>query len=403
MNRLVINELLKKVFLIGSCLLSCTSVLYTQNKLNIGNADNNTNKNNRFRYIELRTHTGFHAYTGNDDLKEFLETGYGSLEVRIGWQPTKEDHWASQYGYPSYGFGIYSGFVGSPQIFGKPNAVYGFIKFHLGSDDKRNVFSIEPALGLTYNLEAFDSEENPLNNAIGARMAVYLNLKFGWTYKWTREIDITYGFDGTHMSNGRIYTPNYGLNMMGIHLGLSYHYNPDQRKVNNDIYSSIDLLPVRFKRPHKKANTKFSKNNNFINFYAAIGTVQSYADQGTSIRFNAYSGVVEYQHKFNNMHSVSAGFDYFFDGSLIEDFPNDNSKRNHYGVHAGYDFMFYNFTVTGHIGTYLNKNETKPAIFFRPALRYNISKRVYAQVGLKARGFAADWVEFGLGIRPFKW
>lgn len=366
------------------------------------NAQDKTDKN-RFRYIEVRTHAGFHAYTGNDGLDEFLATGYGAIEARVGWQPFSKDHWASQYGYPSYGFGVYSGFVGSPQIFGKPNALYGFINFRTKDDTNRNVFSIEPALGLTYNLEKYDSVENPLNNAIGARMAVYFNLKFGWEYKWTREMDLTYGFDATHFSNGRLYTPNYGLNMIGIHLGLRYHYNPNQRKILDDVYANNGLLPVRFKRPKKTPNTKVTENANSLNVYGAISSVQSYADQGTDRRFNAYSAVLEYQHKFNNMHGVTAGFDYFFDGSLIQDFPNQPKKRHHVAVHGGYDFMFYNFTITGHLGVYLNENPTKPFYFFRPALRYDVTKRFYAQVGLKARGFAADWVEFGVGFRPFKW
>ncbi|WGH75122.1 acyloxyacyl hydrolase [Tenacibaculum tangerinum] len=357
----------------------------------------------RYRFIEFRAHTGFHSYTGNVDLEPFLESGYGALELRVGWQPSKKDHWAAQYGYPAYGFGVYSGFVGSPQIFGKPNALYGFMRFYIDSSEKRNVFTIEPAVGLTYNLEPYDSEENPLNNAIGAKMAVYFNLKFGWVYKWTHDMDITYGFDATHFSNGRMYTPNYGLNMIGINLGLSYNYNPDQRKVNNDVYSQSPLLPIRFKRPRKTPNTKIEKGANSINLYGAISTVQNYEDQGTSIRYPAYSVVAEYQHKFNNMHSISAGFDYFFDGSLALQYPDDPSKRHHVGIHAGYDFMFWRMTIIGHIGTYLNENKTKPPLFFRPALRYDVTPWLYTQVGLKARGFAADWVEFGIGIRPFKW
>ncbi|WP_369048755.1 acyloxyacyl hydrolase [Tenacibaculum sp. UWU-22] len=357
----------------------------------------------RFRYVEVRGHTGFHAYTGNDDLKTFMESGYGSVEVRFGWQPYGEGHWSEQYAYPSYGFGLYKGFLGSPEIFGEPSALYGFIKFHLTDDHRRNIFSIEPAFGLTYNLEPYNPDTNPFNNAIGARMAIYFNLKFGWSYKWTREMDVTYGFDATHMSNGRTFTPNWGLNMLGINLGVSYNYNPDQRKISNDVYSSTNLLPVRYKRPGKKKNTKYTQNNNFINVYGAISTVQTYEDVGTDKRFMAYSVVSEFQHKFNNMHSVSAGLDYFFDGSLEEKYPDNPSKRNHYGIHGGYDFMFYKFTIVGQIGVYLNKNETKPFYFFRPALRYNVADWFYLQLGLKARGFAADWVEAGLGFRPFNW
>ncbi len=359
---------------------------------------------NRYRYVEIRGHTGFHAYTGSDDLKPFLDSGYGAVDVRIGWQPSNASSWASKYGYPSFGLGFFTGAVGSPQIFGKPNAIFGFSKFHLSKDYRRNIFNIEPAVGLTFNLEPYDPVTNPLNNAIGARMAVFFNLRFGFTYKLTREIDITYGLEAIHMSNGRIVTPNWGLNMIGIHLGMSYNFNPDQRNTENyNIYDNDKLLPVRYLRPKKEKNEKYTENNNFINIYGALGTVQSYADQGTDVRFNAYTVLLQYQHKFNNMHSVSAGFDYLFDGSLIENYPDDPSKRNHYAIHAGYDFMMYRFTIMAHLGFYLNENKTKLPYYFRPALRYDINKWFYAQVGLKAKGFAADWVEFGVGFRPFNW
>ncbi len=358
--------------------------------------------NNRYRYITLRTHAGFHAYSGSDYVSALLKKGYSAVEARIGWQPTNKSKWAKYYGYPSYGFGVYSGFLGDPLIFGKPNALYGFMKFHLTDDWRKNVFSIEPALGLTYNLEPFNPETNPLNQAIGAKMAVYLNVKFGWNYKINRELDLIYGFDFTHMSNGRLYTPNYGLNMVGINVGVDYHYNPDQRKRNSNIYVNDSLLPVRYLRPNKTPNYKLDKSND-INVYGAIGSVQTYRDQGTDVRYTTWSGVLEWQHHFNQAHSITGGFDYFYDGSLIEDYPDDKSQLSHFAVHAGYDLSIWKLTILAHLGTYLKPNPTKPPIFFRPALRYNFNNWMYAQVGLKARGFAADWVEWGIGFKPFRW
>ena len=48
-----------------------------------------------------------------------------------------------------------------------------------------------------------DPETNPTNDAIGSRVTVYFNLNFGWTYKWTKEMDIVYGIDFTHFSISR--------------------------------------------------------------------------------------------------------------------------------------------------------------------------------------------------------
>lgn len=379
-------------------LLCLPSVFFAQNPL-YTRVNDPTENQGRFRTLEIRGHTGGHMY-GGETLTSKLESGYGALEVRYAWQSRDEEIWG-KYGYPSYGVGLYSGFLGDPEIFGNPNAVFGFINFPVSNPARRNQFAIEPSLGLTYNLNPFDPESNPLNDAIGARMAVYFDLNFGWAYRWTPEMDITYGIDFSHFSNGRSFTPNWGLNMLGINVGLRYHYNADQHRTEKGMYPD-NRLQSRYLRSEKTPNVKVEKNQS-VNVYFALGTVQTEEGAGTDTRYGTFSLVLDYQHKFNNMHSVSAGVDYFVDNSLKETYPEGDGKNSLVGIHAGYDFMFWRLTTLLHGGTYITDKLGKEALFLRPAIRYNINKWAYAQVGLKTIGFAADWVEFGIGFRPFRW
>ena len=381
-----------------SLMLGLLSGLNAQEPLyrKVGNSDENQG---RFRNIELKGHTGTHLYSGNT-LTTKLSSGYGALEFRYAWQSRDDEVWG-KYGYPSYGIGFYSGFVGDPQVFGNPNALFAFINFPISRPARRNVFGISPSLGLTYNLQPFNPETNPLNDAIGARMAVYFSLNFGWAYKWTPEMDITYGIDFTHFSNGRTFTPNYGLNMFGVNLGLRYHYNTDQQRIDKQMYPD-ELLQSRFNRSVKTPN-EVVPDNQSINTYFALGTVQTEQGAGTDTRYGVFAFVLDYQHKFNNMHSVSGGLDFFVDNSLKETNPNGDGKTSLVGIHGGYDFMFWRMTVLAHMGTYLTDNLGKDPLFLRPAIRYDINKWAFAQVGLKTIGFAADWVEFGIGFRPFRW
>lgn len=384
--------------LIYAFLLCFPIGLFSQNPLYSKVGDPADNQG-RFRSLEIRGHTGGHMY-GGETLTSKLESGYGALEVRYAWQSRDEDLWG-KYGYPSYGVGLYAGFLGDPEIFGNPNAVFGFVNFPISNPTRRNQFNIEPSLGLTYNLEPFDPENNPLNDAIGARMAVYFDLNFGWAYRWTPDMDITYGIDFSHFSNGRSFTPNWGLNMLGINVGLRYHYNADQHKNYKGMYPE-DRLQSRYMRSEKTPNVKVEKNQS-VNVYFALGTVQTEEGAGTDTRYGTFSLVLDYQHKFNNMHSVSAGLDYFVDNSVKETYPEGDGKNSLVGIHAGYDFMFWRLTTLLHGGTYITDKLGKEDLFLRPAIRYNINKWAYAQVGLKTIGFAADWVEFGIGFRPFRW
>lgn len=353
----------------------------------------------RFRFMEVRGHTGYHLYAG-DLLNEAVNDGYGALEFRYGWQSKDPDKWPSRYGYATYGVGYYSGFVGNPEILGKPNAVFGFVNFPLSNPSKRNVLETGLSLGLTYNLEPYNEETNPINDAIGSPFAVYFNLNFGAAYKMTRELDLVYGLDFTHFSNGRMTTPNYGFNMYGLNLGLRYHYNADQKFVDSDVYSE-KLLPARFKRPEGVKSTKLHESS--IEVYLAGGTVQNEEDKGTYKRYGVFSGVLDYRFKFNTMHAVVAGFDYFWDGSLETEYP-ETKDQVLTGLHVGYDFMFGKFAVRLHGGAYLTDDKGKTPSYLRAGFRYDIADWIFAQIGVKTKNTSrADWVEFGIGFTPFKW
>src|SRR5690554_4404260 len=237
------------------------------------------NTKNSFKYLEVKSQFG--AFMKSDNMLSehgLLDHGYGGVILKMGWQPTNPEGWASKYNYPSYGVGFYSGFLSDAQVFGNPNAVYGFIRFPLSHPESRNEFAIEPALGITYKLNPYHSETNPLNDAIGARMAVYFNLNFGFTYKWTRELDLLYGIDFSHFSNGSTYKPNSGLNLYGINVGLRYNYNRRQLAENKDIYSD-KVFPARFRRPERTAMDLTS--GKAISIYVAGGLAQSDEMMGT--------------------------------------------------------------------------------------------------------------------------
>lgn len=358
------------------------------------------NQNGNFKSISIRALSGAHLYSG-EGLVEKVSYGYGALDLRFAWQTSVDNQWAKDTGFASYGAGFYTASVGDPKIFGNPTAIYGFANFFLSNPNKRNAFEISPALGLTYHLEPYNAETNPLQDAIGSRMAVYFNVNFGAAFHLNRETDLLYGIDFTHYSNGRTFTPNYGLNLFGLNLGMRYHFNREQNKLDPDLYTT-NVLPARYKRPERPSTEK----NDFrqsIDLYAGIGTVQNYADQGTQIRYGTFSGVLDYRRYFNRMHGFTAGLDLFFDNSLAESYENVND-RYLLGIHGGYDLMFWKFDIRVQVGTYISNDRGKGGFFMRPALQYEISKGFFAQVGLKTKnGAAADWIEFGVGWKPFKW
>ena len=250
----------------------------------------------------------------------------------------------------------------------------------------------------------YDEIDNPTNDAIGSRAAVYFDIRFGAQTILTRELDFTYGVDFSHFSNGRMYAPNYGLNMLGFNFGMKYNFNAEQRNINKDVYTR-ELLQVRHERPERMLNEKLNENALF--FSVAIGTVQNYEEDNVGgdpdNRYSTFSGVINYSHRFNTMHGITIGADLFYDQSLRPKFP-DPDDRYLYGIHGGYDFYFWRFRITAHVGTYLGDDKDKGNFWARPGIQYSIKDWLQVGASLKTRhGFPADWVEFSLGFTPFKW
>lgn len=349
----------------------------------------------QFRYLQIITHSGFHIYTG-EALEEILESGYGALEVRLGWQTKGEYPWEAPYKGMSYGVGIYAGAIGDPEILGSPNGIYGFVDFPLNVDQK-TTRHISGAVGLSYDLNPY-TPENQTNDAIGSPINVYFNIAYEWKTKLNRELDLMYGLDLTHFSNGRFATPNLGLNMFGINLGLQYNWNSMQKEVDADLYTKRVLNT----RPHIPPPTKATpRNEDHIHIYYAGGSVQTNAQAGTSDRYLTSTIMAEYQYQFNSMHGMTGGLDLFYDASLEEKFD-EASDWWIVGTHIGYDFMFHRFTIRAQVGTYLTDDREKGPFFLRPAIKYDITDNFYGQLGLKTLdGGVSDWVEFGVGFRIF--
>ncbi|WP_132435418.1 acyloxyacyl hydrolase [Natronoflexus pectinivorans] len=348
-----------------------------------------------FRFLEIRGHSGNHLYTG-ESLSEALSNGYGALQVRYGWQSSNPEGWQNMYLYPAYGFGWYSGFIGNPDLLGTPSAVYGFISFPL-FHHHRHQMVIDPALGLSYDLKPFDEEKNELNDAIGSRFNVYFNLNIGARYRLNRELDFLYGLDITHFSNGRTFRPNAGLNMWGFNMGLRYHFNTQQNRIDNSSHPTtiLDVRPVLevFKSPEKIRQGS-------VWIYGAGGLVQNDEDKGTGKQYGTITATAEYQYKLNSKNGLTGGLNFFYDNSLKSRYP--DKRHDFYGAHAGYDFMFWQLTLRMQVGSYLHArgHDLKGNFFFRPAIKIDAGERFYFQLGLKTQaGFKADWVEYGVGVR----
>ncbi|MBV8251034.1 MAG: acyloxyacyl hydrolase [Chitinophaga sp.] len=353
------------------------------------------------KYLELKLHAGEHLYTAGE-LGGALAHGYKSLEVRLGWQSSGRENWQRVFNCPSYGVGFYTGNIGDPSELGYPSGVYGFI-YAPFYRSKKHYFVLGLSLGFTYDLAPFDSLKNPNNDAIGSKVNAYFNGDIGGVWEVSKTLDFVYGIDVTHFSNGRMYMPNLGLNMLGVNVGLRYHYNSIARIVR----TQIDKDYVASRRPtcvFKPINPVTHYHQ--LSAYLAVGSVQLSKKDSVNASYGTVSLVLDYTYRYSNFGSLSAGVDGFYDGSLGwiyrktygSDTPFD---RMLLGVHAGHSIHIKDIEIVTQGGTYLlRRDHYKGDWFLRIAFRYNIQKYGFVQIGLKTLdGGVADWIEWGGGGR----
>jgi hypothetical protein len=351
------------------------------------------------KFIELKLHGGTHLYSG-DELKNALNDGYKSLELRMGWQSTGEKAWQRVFNYPSYGIGFYTGDIGNPTILGNPSGIYTFFyaPFHRR---RKNYFEAGLSLGITYDLNPYDSTANPLNDAIGSKLDVYFNVGITGVLKVSDSFDFLYGIDLTHFSNGRTHTPNLGLNMAGLNVGVRYHYNT----IRSIVKQQIDPTYTAPRRPtfvEKPVSPQWHYHE--VSLYGAFGAVQASSDEHLDAFYGTASLVMEYNRRISHKSSFGGGLDGFYDGSLGWTYHKNygqvrTSDKMLMGIHAGYVLHLKDFEVRAQVGTYAWKRDgTKGDYFMRLALRYNIGKYGFVQLGLKTQdGVASDWIEWGGG------
>ena len=335
-----------------------------------------------YTFVSLDFMAGISEYN-HPDLSTYLKDGFQGFDIQYTWQSKNADSWVSMYNYPAYGFGYTKSNLGAPDIVGNPNAIYAFIDLQINPKrpGQKHRLYFTPAMGLGFGLNPYDRETNPMNILTSTKQALFVRLSLSGALQIHPYWDLSYGVVCTHISNGRTRQPNQGINTVGLKAGVKYH------------------LKGRTDYPERKKATKLREHS--INITEAIGFVQLWDDIGSKETQFVNIVRLEYRHKFNIKNGITAGLDWFYDTSIAENYPGDVS---HFGIHAGYDYMFWVLGIRTMLGTYLGDDKGKYPVFGRIELQYEISPTFQLQLGIKSdSGLQADWLEFGFSIRPFRW
>ncbi len=214
---------MKKIATFVIILLGWATILQAQERSTFSPEDMDFETNyGHFNFWEVKLHTGGHV-TSREEVEDILSNGYtgnSGLECNHPDASNGSGFTSTRNGI---GFALFN--VGSKEVIGNPSGLFGFInlpiirrpKFVLGSDI---------SVGLSYDFNPYHVDDNPQNSVIGSKVNLWAGFFLTGQFQVSMRSDITAGLGFIHFSNGRTHTPNMGLNMMGLHIGYTYHYNP---------------------------------------------------------------------------------------------------------------------------------------------------------------------------------
>lgn len=369
-----------------------------------------------FNYIQVLLHGGHHA-SGSDFLQDIFSNGYSAASLRIGTQSTGRKEWQRLHNYPQYGLGIAYFDLGGAEAdsaVGSPAALYFFFSAPWA---RFGNFSLNTDLeiGLSYDFNPYDPDYNQLQDVIASRVNLHFCFNLALNYKLSDRIDLNFGSELIHFSNGRTFSPQKGINLIGLNIGAAYHFNPVKNftsKIDPEYYPPL--------RPEFITAEKSVFNpHHELQFTTSFGTVQArpgdFKDENglqdttgaTGPRYMTSTLSAEYGYQFARKIKFVTGIDFFYDGSaeyLYKDILPQNTTFNEkafYGQHVGFHYLIERFAFMYNIGWYLYKPfQQRGSWYMRVGGKIGLTDKIDAHIVLKTRnGGIADWIEWGFSYK----
>ncbi len=296
--------------------------------------------------------------------------------------------WHTRYNYPDYGgYFLYEDFKN--EILGKNIALGAHYNFYFLN--RHLVFKI--AQGIAMTSHSYDKFTNPKNKAFGSKYLGNTNLFL--TFKKeniVNQFGIEAGFFFSHFSNGRFKSPNTGINIYGINVGVNYNFE----KINYKSPDSI-LSQMKFRQPIKfnfLLRTGFNESPTVGSGQKPFYHLGFYADK-----------------RINRKSALQLGTELFLTTSLKEyihyrsiAFPDDhlayNTDYKRVGVFIGHELFINRISLETQIGVYVYRpyNLDIP-IYDRLGMKYYITDKIFTGIAVKTHGFLAEATEFTFGVR----
>ncbi len=358
----------------------------------------------RYFVVDVKGHYGRHITTGVKIFEQTIEkTPFYAAEFRLGMKGYGSKQWHQLYRYPTYGIGLHkTWFTPRENVLGNPMSVFVFFNPSLLGKEKITL-GIDLSTGLAFHFNEYDPVENPEQIAIGSDINMHFQLEIETSFRILESLDGAAGIGFTHFSNGRIRTPQRGVNLPHAFGLLRYHL-----PVRNTINGIPDDWPAR--RPENIIHQipKFKGRWEYYTVLSAgMATPEELWDD-RSIKYFVGSMSFDVARHYYYIGKAGIGLDIFHDRSMQEPYRHtlinpDFADLTFLGFHLSHELMVNRVTLVTQVGVTLTERDTKGKWYGRFGMRIDITEHFFFRSTLKIpNGFKADYIEWGLGYNFYR-
>lgn len=262
----------------------------------------------------------------------------------------------------------------NPQL-GNPVSVFLLQGARIASLSNRLALNYEWNLGLTFGWNPYDDFDNPDNKLIGSRVTAYIGFDLYLRWIASRHVDLNFGLNVTHYSNGNTQFPNLGLNTAALRIGAAYYINRHSPRllyrheaipaVSHDITYDLILYGAWHQRGYYMSDGEA---------YILPGT---YAVAG--FNFNP-------MYRFNHWLKAGLSLDGTYDRGANVDLngvaPESVWRQMALGASARVEFCMPYFAINFGIGSnFVNATDDFHGIYELLALKLNLTRRFLLHIG----------------------
>lgn len=328
----------------------------------------------------------------NPDATIFLQGHPTGVFASYNVKTTGLKSWEGLYNYPdagiSFGYQDYKS-----DVLGELYSLYAHYNFYLTKRTAPNQLIVRTGIGLAYSTNPYNKETNNKNTAFGTAInsSTYFKLYYQRDYL-IENIGVTGGLTFVHASNSNVKSPNSGVNIWALTVGLNYNLTPKE--------PPIEFIP----------SSETEKITEPIKLNVAVrGGANESSIIGSGVKpFFVASAYVD--KRISRKSAFQLGSDLYISPMLKDYYEinltiphsdlDDPDSFSRIGVFIGYELFINKLSIETQLGYYVKYPfEYDGRVYETLGLKRYINNKWFASIRLKAHAANAETVEFGMGIR----